>query len=137
MGKYRRFPRQNKPMASGYALTVKVVKGKQPRKNCKALLKQPYVKYVVWCVEYGNTNYHHMHIHVEHKIKLHRSNRYYDEVLGAHPYLQRVGTSPMDKRRLWDYYMKEGDWDCLAINGEHQKRKEKIKKEVSSGVGIS
>ena len=99
---------------------------------------QDYVKYIVWCVEYGSTNYHHMHIHIEHKIKLHRKNRYYDEVLGAHPYIQRVGTSPLDKRRIWRYYMKEGDWHCLHRNNDKkQKLKNYIEKEVSLGEEIT
>lgn len=138
MGKFRRFPvgKHSKPLASGYALTVKVTK--DPNEIVNQLLVQPYVKYVVWCIEYGDTNYHHMHIHVEHKTKLHRKNRYYDEILGAHPYIQRVGESPLDKRKLWTYYMKDGDWHCLHRNSaKSQKLKDKIKKEVTMGDEIS
>lgn len=136
MGKFRRFPQSKNPLSTGYALTVQVTK--DPREVCAELLKGPYVDYVVWCVEYGKTKYHHMHINIHHKISVSRSNKYWDEVLGAHPYIQRVGNGTLDKRRLWRYYMKEGDWDCLTRNPEKTKAfRKRIKKEVSLGTEIS
>jgi len=136
MPNLRKQPRNIKELHQGYALTVTSKRRLDDIVN--DLLQGDLVEYVVWADEYGREGkYHHFHIHIQHLVRVRRGNKYWDNVLGAHPHIQRVGTSFMDKRRLWAYYMKEGDWGCAAQTPAKTKSlKMYIEDEVSLGEAI-
>lgn len=99
--------------ATGYALTF--AKVKPIEEILQALLKNPLIDYLVYAEETSVNNYHHYHLHIEYYQQIQRHHNVFDEVLGTHPYIQHVGDTKRDRRKLWKYY---ANWDVATHSAE-------------------
>lgn len=123
-----------KPLCASFALTFK--KPKDWEHVLKHLGKLEYFDFGVWAEEVGASGYRHIHFNAVFTVERRLNNKFFDEVLGLHPYLQRVERSPNDSRRLWQYYCKQSALQVISRSRDEVTLLEQIKSEVAVGLEL-
>lgn len=129
MPRFKVTPRSILCKAYGYALTFPM---KFPIEEIiPRILQEKTVDYIVYVSEVYRTGQPHVHLHVEYKEPIYKSRQQFMDDIGVLPYLQVVGETLDDRRRLWTYYTKSGD---VTVTSNDMRRELEMTMEVEEQI---